>query len=326
MPDFNRRELLTSTTIGSAAALAGAVFPASALAENADENDRPRQVPFYRTTLGDAEITIVSDGRITFENSFFFPDTPKEDLEAVLTRAYRPSDLIHLPTNAMVVDINGTRVLIDTGDGGKFQPTSGRLAGNLHDAGIDPASIDAVVFTHLHPDHLWGVTDAANEALIFPNARFIAQQDEHAFWTNPDLADQMPSEEFRQLTLATQAHLAMIEERLELVEAEALPGITMIPTPGHTPGHAALMMESAGETLLSLGDVITDPITAFEKPEWQLGVDFDPQASARTRAGLLDRLASDRQRSFGFHLPWPGLGHVGRDGDRYRWYPETWVM
>lgn len=326
MPNFNRREIISSSAIGSAAVLAGAAIPRMAMAYSRDDDGPPRQVPFYRTTVGEAEITVVSDGQLTFPTDFLLPDVPAEEVRATLERAYRPTEMAHLPINAMIVDINGQRVLIDAGDGGKFQPSAGRLADNLHAAGIEPESIDLVVFTHLHPDHLWGVTDAENEALVFPNARMIAPRDDHAFWSTPDLPDQMPEGLIREITQATQAHLERIGERLETVETDVAPGISLIPTHGHSPGHAAVMIESAGETLLSVGDVLADPVLAFEEPGWHLGVDFDPEAGARTRAELLDRLAADRQRSFGFHLPWPGFGHVARDGERYRWHAETWAM
>ena len=326
MPIMNHVSFWNAAALSGSEAAGGSSAETVAAANTAGDGNRPRQAPFYRTTLGNADITIVSDGDFTLTRDFLYPDPPPEEFNALLASAYRPGDELLLPANAMVIDINGQRVLIDAGSGDKFQPGVGKLAENLRAAGIAPESIDAVVFTHLHPDHLWGATDAANEALIFPNARFIARQGEYAFWSSPDLPDQLPTEEMRNVTLLIQAHLDRLGDRLELVERDVLPGISYIPTPGHTADHASVMIESGGETLLSVGDVIADAVVAFERPDWPVGIDKDPEQGVRTRIALLDRLKSDRQRSFGYHLPWPGLGHVGGYGKTYRWHPERWTM
>jgi glyoxylase-like metal-dependent hydrolase (beta-lactamase superfamily II) len=323
MSTLTRRSVLTASAAGAAAAFAK--FPPSvARADTAASLEIGRQVPFYRTTLGAADITIVSDGTLEFPVDFVAPEVPEDELEDFLANLHQSTDTTTIQVNAMVIDLNGRRVLIDAGDGGKFQ--AGSLPDNLQAAGIDPATIDTVVFTHLHPDHLWGVTDADNEALIFPNAEYVAAEPEHAFWDDPDLPGRMPDEFMRSLAQTTLEHLASIEDRLRTVgaTAEVSPGITFVPTHGHTPGHVAIMMESDGENLLSTGDVIAHPLVNLEQPQWGLGSDWDMEQGTASRLALLDHAASDRLRVFGFHMPWPGFGYVARHHDAYRWIKEDW--
>jgi glyoxylase-like metal-dependent hydrolase (beta-lactamase superfamily II) len=325
MPTLTRRSLLTATAAGAAAAFAK--FPSSvARADTAASLEIGRQVPFYRTSLGAADITIVSDGMITWAPTTLFPEVPEDDLEGFLTDLYQPVDILSLQLNTMVVDLNGRRVLIDAGDAGKWQPTGGGLPENLQAAGIEPASIDTVIFTHLHPDHMWGVTDADNEALIFPNAEYVAAEPELTFWDDPDLPGRMPSDIFRRVAEVNLAHLARIRDRLRTVgaAAEATPGISFVPAHGHTPGHVTIRLESDGESLLSTGDLVGDPFVGFERPHWGIGVDWDVEQGTASRLAFLDQAATDRARVFGFHLPWPGFGYVARHRDAYRWIKEDW--
>jgi glyoxylase-like metal-dependent hydrolase (beta-lactamase superfamily II) len=224
----------------------------------------------------------------------------------------------------MVAELGGRRVLIDTGCGTKFDPTAGRLPENLAAAGIEPASIDAVVVTHLHPDHLWGATDVENEAAAFENAEIVVPAAEIDHWDDPDLADRLEGALSRSVARGTFAHLQRLDDRLRPVDAlgEAVPGIRFMPTPGHTPGHASLLIESDGEALMSTGDAVADPIAAVERPDWRFGVDWDPDAAVASRRAFLDQAAGERVRVFG--MPWPGFGHVARDDDAFRWIPEKW--
>jgi glyoxylase-like metal-dependent hydrolase (beta-lactamase superfamily II) len=324
MTALTRRSLIATSAAGAAAVFS----PSPAVRADAQAPMKPdRQVPFYRTKLGSADITIVSDGTLVFPVDFMVPEVPEEELEGFLADLHQPTDTTTLQVNAMVIDLNGRRVLIDAGDGGKFQPTGGSLPDNLQAAGIDPETIDTVVFTHLHPDHLWGVTDADNQALVFANAEYVAADPELAFWDDPDLPGRMPEDSlWPWLAETTLAHLGKIEDRLRTIgaTAEASPGITFVPTHGHTPGHVSVMLESDGEGLLSTGDVLVNPLVSLERPEWGVGVDWDMEQGTESRLAFLDRAATDRLRVFGFHMPWPGFGYVARHGEAYRWIKEDW--
>jgi glyoxylase-like metal-dependent hydrolase (beta-lactamase superfamily II) len=326
MTCMTRRHLLGTGAAGLAATgWSGASRPARAAADR--EARTTQNPPFYRTRLGNTEITIISDGTIGFPPAFLLPDVPEAEREAFLAARYQPLDHMPLQLNAMVADIGRRRVLVDTGCGGKFDPTAGRLPENLAEAGIEAASIDAVVLTHLHPDHLWGATDAENAAPVFENAEIVAPAAELDLWRDPDLAAGMPEGLFREVAEGTFAHLERLDDRLRPVAApgEAVPGIRFLPTPGHTPGHASLMIESDGEALMSTGDAVADPFVSLERPDWQFTTDWDGDAAVASRRAFLDQAAGERVRVFGFHMPWPGFGRVARQGDAFRWVPEKWV-
>jgi glyoxylase-like metal-dependent hydrolase (beta-lactamase superfamily II) len=227
MTALSRRHLLAASRAGPAGALVSKLATSAAHASDQAPGADRHHVPFYRTALGSADITVVSDGTITWAPTDLFSQVPEEELEAFLAAYHQPTDSIRLQLNAMVVDLNGRRVLIDAGCAGKWQPTGGGVPQNLRAAGIDPATIDIVVFTHLHPDHLWGITDGENGALIFPNADYVVAEPELAYWNDPDLPGRMPSDMLRQLAEINLAHLAHIEDRLRPVDAaaEAVPGI-----------------------------------------------------------------------------------------------------
>jgi glyoxylase-like metal-dependent hydrolase (beta-lactamase superfamily II) len=326
MSSVTRRNLIAASAVGVAATALGRYRPSIARAETEQPREVKTHVPFYRTKLGSVDITVVSDGTIEWAPTDLWSEVPEEELEGFLTNFHQPTDSIRLQLNAMVVDLNGRRLLIDAGDAGKWQPTGGNLPESLQAAGIDPESVDTVIFTHLHPDHLWGITDAGNEQLVFPNAEFVVSDPELAFWDDPDLPGQMPNDVWRWLAQTNLEHLAHIRDRLRTAgaKAEVSPGISLIPTPGHTPGHVSVLLESEGEGLLSTGDLVGDPLIGFERPHWDIGIDWDVEKGTASRLAFLDRAATDRLRVFGFHLPWPGFGYVARDGDAYRWVKEEW--
>ena len=326
MTAFTRRRLIKASAAGAAVAALTKSRPSGARAD-APEPPAPKlHVPFYRTSVGSADITIVSDGTIQWAPTDLFSEVPEKELKAFLSDFHQPTDKLRLQLNAMVVDLDGRRTLIDTGCAGKWQPTGGRLPENLEAAGIDPASIDTVIFTHLHPDHFWGITDADDEGLIFTNAEYVAAEPELAYWDDRDLPERMPSDLLRRLAEVNLAHLAHIRDRLRTAgpAAQVVPGITFVPTHGHTPGHVSVMVESDGESLLSTGDLVGDPLIGFERPRWDFGIDWDPEQGTASRLATLDQAATDQQRVFGFHLPWPGFGYVARDGEAYRWIQEEW--
>jgi glyoxylase-like metal-dependent hydrolase (beta-lactamase superfamily II) len=326
MAVITRRRLITTGLAAATAAVSSKYTTSSVLADT-DVLSDIGQPPFYRTSVGSAEVTVVSDGTIEWEPSVLWSDVPEDKLESFLSDFHQPTDRVRLQLNAMVVDLGGRRVLIDAGEAGKWQPTGGGLPENLQAAGIDPGSIDAVIFTHLHPDHLWGITDPNNETLIFPNAEYVVAEPELAFWDNADLPGQMPNDILRWLAETNLKHIEKIRDRLRTVgaAAEASPGITFMPTHGHTPGHVSIVLESDGDSLLSTGDLVGDPLIGFERPHWDIGIDWDIEQGTASRLAFLDQAATDGVRVFGFHLPWPGFGYVARDGDAYRWIKEEWL-
>jgi glyoxylase-like metal-dependent hydrolase (beta-lactamase superfamily II) len=231
---------------------------------------------------------------------------------------------VGLQINTNLVNTGDKLVLIDAGCGvDKFQKTTGGLIANLAAAGYAPGDIDTILFTHFHFDHLWGISDRENASLLFPSAEFVATETEFAFWSAPDLADKLPPE---QQPRVTQANLKLATPRLRLIKAtaEVVPGVTTFGTPGHTPGHIGVNISSGGEQLLLTGDVVVNSAVSFLHPEWPFGFDIDVPLATKTRVAFLGRAAADKALVGSYHLPFPGFGHVVREGSAYRWLPADW--
>ena len=315
---LDRRMLLRA---GSAAAGAAALAP-TALA-HAPQAGKRAQPGFYRFKLGAIEITVVSDGTLAFPAETLWLDRA-EDARGLLTSTFQPPSPVGLEINTILVNTGDKLVLIDAGCGAdKFQKTNGRLLGNLAAAGYAPGDIDTILFTHFHFDHLWGISDHDNASLLFPSAEFVASETEVAFWSAPDLADKLPP---AQQPGVTQVNLKLAAPRLRLIKAnaEVVPGVTTFGTPGHTPGHLAVNISSGREELLLTGDVVVNSAVSFLHPEWPFGFDIDVPLATKTRMAFLDRAAADKTLVGSYHLPFPGFGHVVREGRGYRWLPADW--
>jgi glyoxylase-like metal-dependent hydrolase (beta-lactamase superfamily II) len=304
---LDRRALLEAGASSLAAfALCGLSAPARALG---------------RLELADAEVIIVSDGTLSLPMSFAFPDAPKDELEHLLTENGLATDALTPDCNVTVVKTGDRLAIFDVGSGPNFMPTAGKLLDNLAEARVDPLEVTDVIFTHAHPDHLWGVTDDFDE-LVFPNASYLIGQAEWDFWSSPDAISAVP-EDRQSFVVGAQNRFAVVEDRISFVQPgdEVLPSVEAVDTPGHTPGHLSFVVHGGAEAVLIAGDALTNAVISFNRPDWRTGADQDPDLAIKTRLALLDRLASDKVRLIGYHLPHPGAGIVERKDRAYRFVP-----
>jgi glyoxylase-like metal-dependent hydrolase (beta-lactamase superfamily II) len=130
----------------------------------------------------------------------------------------------------------------------------------------------------------------------------------------------------KQQPLVTQANLKLASPRLRLIKAgaEVAPGVTTFDTAGHTPGHISVHISSGSEEMLLTGDVVVNSAVSFLHPEWPFGFDLDVPLATKARMAFLDRAAADKTLVGSYHLPFPGFGHVVREGSAYRWLPADW--
>ncbi|ESR27277.1 MBL fold metallo-hydrolase [Lutibaculum baratangense] len=271
--------------------------------------------------LGEAEATILTDGHLNLPLSFALPEQRAEEIAALLEPHGLPTDAIRPDCNITLFRTADRLVLLDAGAGPMFQDTAGRLPESLAEAGIGAEDITDIIFTHGHPDHLWGVIDDFDEP-VFPEASYWVPQAEWDFWRADDTLSNMP-EAGKAFVVGARNRFDAIEERVSLVKPgdEPVPGVEAIDTSGHTPGHTSYMLHGNGESMLVVGDAISHPVISFEKPGWHSGADQDREKGAATRRALLERIVVDNARIVGFHLPYPGIGTAERQGEAYRFVP-----
>ena len=317
---LQRRDVLRLATAAPAFAMGG--FSAqTAMAFDAPDMSNPTHFSF---TMGQAKITVVSDGWFPIPMSGQAINAPEAEKLAFLADHFMPTDEGYSHTNHMFIELGEAKVLVDVGSGSRFADTTGALMGNLDAAGIDPDSITHVAITHAHPDHIWGIRDDFDEP-IFPDAEYVMGEAEHAHWMQDDLVNRVaPTEQSMVLGAVNSITAEGLEWTLVQGGAEIAPGIRLIDSPGHTPGHMSVQVESEGKMLIAVGDSLSNPYLNFRKPNWYNGFDADGELTVATRKRLLDMAATDRVAVLGYHFPFPGVGHVKRDGEVYDFVPALW--
>lgn len=270
-----------------------------------------------------AALSAVSDGNLVLPVRFALPEVDEADIAALGIPALSPSGELRPPCNLALYRSGDRLVLFDAGSGPNFQPTAGKLLESLETAGVAPGDITDVIFTHAHPDHLWGVVDDFDEVL-FPEATFHMSQTEWDFWRADATLGAMP-EDRKVFVVGARSRFDAIEDRTKRFAsgAEVAAGIEAFGTPGHTPGHMAFVVHGLDEPVLVVGDALSNDPVSFARPDWHWGADQEPAEGAATRLKLLDRLASEKLRLVGFHLPGDGMGRVEREGAAYRFVREA---
>jgi glyoxylase-like metal-dependent hydrolase (beta-lactamase superfamily II) len=191
---------------------------------------------------------------------------------------------------------------------------------SLDASGIDAGNITKVVFTHAHPDHVWGTLTESGK-LRFPNATYYVGAAEWNFWMDPDYRNNMPAV-LHEFAEGAQRDLGAIKDRVVMLKPgdDIVTGLRTLDTAGHTPGHLSLEM-TGGEGLIFSADAATNEIASFQHPKSLFGYDTIPDLAIKNRARLIERAATDRTKLLGYHWTYPGVGFAERKGDGYRYVP-----
>jgi glyoxylase-like metal-dependent hydrolase (beta-lactamase superfamily II) len=242
--------------------------------------------------------------------------------------------VIQITNNILVVDTGRERILVDSGFGEKNGPSFGNFPGleaNLRRAGIAPESIDLVVTSHGHLDHIGGFVKKSG-ALTFPKAQFVFVDTEWNYWTGSRYESEVNSspmpDPFKQATIgAARDNLPPVAGRSRFVKqgGEIATGVHYVAAPGHSPSHAAILFSSGNAQFMHMGDIAHNPVTSLQHPDWTPVFDYDPAQAIKSRKTILSRVATDRIMVMGFHFPFPALGHVVRRSAAYYWEAAQWI-
>lgn len=281
---------------------------------------------WYRFMLGDFEVTALSDGFVDLGTDVL-QNVKKEEIQRGLARAFLPAgDKVETSVNAYLINTGSELILIDSGTGKLFGPTLGFVVENLKASGYDPAKVDKVLITHMHADHLGG-TLTPEGAIAFPHAQIMSSQPESDYWLSEAQMAKVSKEKqdsFRTAQKLAGPYRTAGQWKPFAAGTQIVPGIRAIPG-GHTPGHSSYLIESKGQQMIVLGDVIHFGPVQFPRPEISVAFDVDQKAAIAARKSLFAQAAKDRTLLAGAHLAFPGLGHVRAQGTGYEWVPATFA-
>lgn len=283
-----------------------------------------QQIPgVYRRKIGDILVTSISDGYLDGTLDVM-RNVDLEKAGQILRDAFRPAR--RTSVNTFLIQSNGRMALIDTGSGNYMAPTAGFVQRNLAAGGIDPKAIDTVLLTHMHPDHSAGLTDMSNGELLFPNAELVMHENEPAHWFDDGALAKADARSAKLFFQAGREQVAPYQKRTRLFkQGEVFPGVTAIPSHGHTPGHTAYLVASGNEQLMIWGDTVHVPEVQTAFPEAGMSFDTDLAAAAASRKRMFDRVSADGVLIAGMHLHFPAFSRLARRGDAYALYPEAWI-
>lgn len=283
-----------------------------------------QQIPgVYHRRIGDIVVTAISDGYLDGAVEVLQNITPA-DATKMLHDKFLPAR--RTSVNCYLVYSAGRLALIETGSGNYLLPTAGKLQQNLKAAGVDPADIDTVILTHMHPDHSAGLTDPKTGQKFFPNAELVAHENEPKHWQDDGAMSRADARAQKMYFACTREQIAPYHNVMRTYSGsvEVFPGVTSMPLHGHTPGHSGYMIASGDKSLLIWGDITHVPDIQVPRPEVTIAFDTDPQAAIATRRRVFDMVTTDRLLVAGMHLHFPGFAHMVKHGDGYVMLPEHW--
>lgn len=250
------------------------------------------------------------------------------EIPAAMFSNLEPADLALLSprtrfgANTWRIETGARTLLVDAGSGRALQdrfPSSGNLNWQADTKQSERDAVTDIIITHMHADHIGGLS--AEGTCLFPNARLHLQATEWRFWTDEGLLAKMP-EARRPMVQMIQTLAAPLAAQIVLHEGEADlgAGITLLPAPGHTPGHQIVHLSDGPHEALLLADAVVSGAVQFQCPEIEYALDIDPKQAAATRRDLFDRIAADGIPFAATHLDTQAFGTLDRQPQGYRFH------
>jgi glyoxylase-like metal-dependent hydrolase (beta-lactamase superfamily II) len=328
-PVVRNRNVLKRNSMRFAAALLAALAslvaaPNAALAAAPQHHD---QAPgFYRLQVGDLEVTALYDGHGVFDLHWL--NGTKATMDGVVKALHEDPRMLDVSDEGFLVNTGKQLILVDAGAGTWWgEGAMGRLAGSLRSAGYTPEEVDIVLVTHLHSDHVGGLTTQDGKR-VFPNADVYVAKAESDFWLSPEVAAKAPKDAqpfFQSAQAIAAPYIKAGKWRTFSGPEQIVDGMQLVPLPGHTPGHTGYEFSSRGQKILFWGDTVHAQRVQLQHPEVTAIFDIDQTAAAATRNQLLLRLAREDVLIAGPHMPFPALGRLRKEGSGYGWVPVVFT-
>ncbi|MDE2592930.1 MAG: MBL fold metallo-hydrolase [Burkholderiales bacterium] len=314
---------LTRLTFALAAVLPVTTAGLSALAlpAMAAAPQQKVQAPgWYRFMVGSVEVTALSDGTVDLPVDKLL-HAPKGVVAADLKKHHLAAPL-ETSVNGFLINTGNRLILVDAGAGSLFGPTLGKLVTSVRAAGYQPEQVDDIVITHMHPDHVGGL--AAEGRAVFTNATVHADKADADFWLSQATLDAAPAErkhaiQGAMVSLKPYADAGKLHTFTQ--DGDVVPGLHAMTAHGHTPGHAVYVIESDGQRLVLIGDLIHVASVQLESPEVTIGFDSDEKQARAQRLKLFKQLAQDGSLVGAAHLPFPAVGRLRAVGKGFAWDP-----
>ena len=331
MNDVTRRGMMATAATATAAAMIGE-FSWSTPANAQVPQIGKQAAGYYRYKVGDFEVTVVSDGGTRFKlPDNFVVNAKREDVSKALAANFFDPEMFSNNYTPIVVNTGKNLVVIDTGLGeagfASTKGAAGQFLTNLAAAGIDPKTVDTVIISHFHGDHVNGLLRADN-SLAFPNAEIRVPDREHKFWMDEGEMSKHTSERMAGLFKNNRRIFgnAEIAKRVKPYEPgkEIVGGITAMATNGHSVGHNSQIISSGNKSVFVQGDVTHVPYLFARNPGWHLMFDQLPEEAEATRRRVYDMLAAEKMMVQGFHYPFPSAAYIEKTSTGYREHNIQW--
>lgn len=275
----------------------------------------------YHLNVGSIQITALSDGTVPGDMHQLLRDTTDQRTDGLLQKAF-VTNPVEISINVFMFKLGTHLYLVDTGSGQLFPAGfGGKLLQSMTAAGVRPEEVTDILLTHAHDDHMGGLIH--NGALEFPNASVhVAKADVDFFGDRSNAAKAHYGMNYFDDYFASLKHY-VDAGKVQTFEGttEIAPGISATVHPGHTPGSAFYTVESDGQRIVFVGDIIHVGAVQFPEPDITITYDVDRRLAARVRKTTLAEFARDRTLIAIPHIPFPGIGHVRTSGTGYEWAP-----
>ena len=276
--------------------------------------------------IGKVDVTAVSDGTGAVNFLELLTNAKPGEVEDLFARECINPKAVQASMNAYLIEIDNKFILVDTGAGELLGPHLNKITDSLRSAGVQPEQVTDILITHIHPDHSGGLTVAGKR--VFPNATVHVNKRELDYWTDKSLGAKAPEPTksfFLQVDATVVPYVKAGRVKTFEGETQLFPGLRTLPGYGHTPGQSYYVLESDGEKLVFWGDTLHRQDVQLANPSITIRFDVDSDAAAVQRKLVLADAAKNGYLVSLTHASFPGVAHVQREGEHYRWVPVQYT-